>query len=646
MSTPAPGQTTPVPPTAPPAPTPLARLPLPVASTRQTRAATWRLLRERRGRLAATSAVLLLAAVCGLATPALLGVLVDQVVEGAQTSDLVAVAAGLLGAGLATATLGMVGRVMLATLCETALADLREDVLDAALALPVARVEAAGSGDVVSRVSGDVEAVSDAITGVLPAVVSAALTIALTLVGLGALDWRFAVAAVVAVPLQAGALRWFLRRSGPVYRTVRVAEAERTEQVIETVTARRTVVSLGLSAAHEQLVADRSRRAIDLSLHATGLLARFYNQLNLAELVGLSGVLSVGWWLVGSGAASIGAATTAALFFYRLFDPIGTVLGQVDELQKAGAGLARLFGLTGSRATEQTTATTRAALTAGAHGSLGAAASAGEPASAALPDPGSGVVVLDSVSFSYGERQVLDEVSLTVHAGEQVAVVGASGAGKTTLAALVLGIHPPGSGRITVGGTWPPPPGTTVLVSQQVHVFCGTLADDLRLADPTADDARLLAALDRVGATWAADLGLETPVGAGGHELTADQAQQLALARLVLADPVLAVLDEATAEAGSGSASVLDEAARAALEGRSAIVVAHRLSQAASADRVVVLDAGRVVEEGTHDDLVHAGGTYARLWEAWSSGRDESPQVTRPRSEIFEESSNQGRLEG
>lgn len=616
MSAPA---TAPVPPT-----TPTPHVPLPVASTRETRAATWRLLRERRGRLAATSAVLLLAAVCGLATPALLGVLVDQVVEGAQTSDLVAVAAGLLGAGLATAALGMVGRVMLATLCETALADLREDVLDSALALPVARVEAAGSGDVVSRVSGDVEAVSDAITGVLPAFTSAALTIALTLVGLGALDWRFALAAVVAVPLQAGALRWFLRRSGPVYRTVRVAEAERTEQVIETVTARRTVVSLGLGAAHEQLVADRSRRAIGLSLHATGLLARFYNQLNLAELVGLSCVLSVGWWLVGSGAASIGAATAAALFFYRLFDPIGTVLGQVDELQKAGAGLARLFGLTGSRATEQTTATTRAA----------------------LPDPGSGVVVVDRVSFSYGERQVLDEVSLTVHAGEQVAVVGASGAGKTTLAALVLGIHPPGSGRITVGGTWPPQPGTTVLVSQQVHVFCGTLADDLRLADPTADDARLLTALDTVGATWAADLGLDTPVGAGGHELTADQAQQLALARLVLADPVLAVLDEATAEAGSGASSVLDEAARAALEGRSAIVVAHRLSQAASADRVVVLDAGRVVEEGSHDDLVHAGGTYARLWQAWSSGRDESSQVTRPRAGIFEESSNQGRLEG
>ncbi|ACZ23620.1 ABC-type multidrug transport system, ATPase and permease component [Sanguibacter keddieii DSM 10542] len=597
--------------------------PLPVATTRQTRRAMWQLLRVRRARLAATSAVLLLAAVCGLATPALLGVLVDHVVEGEPTSSLVTVAVGLLLAGLAAAGLGMVGRVMLATLCEGALADLREDVLGAAVALPVARVDAAGTGDVVSRVSGDVEAVSEAITGVLPAFTSAALTIALTLVGLGALDWRFAVAAVVAAPLQAFALRWFLARSGPVYREVRVAEAERTEQVIETVSARRTVVSLGLGARHEQLVADRSRRAIGLSVHATRLLTRFYNQLNAAELVGLASVLTVGYWLVGEGTATVGAATAAALFFYRLFDPIGTVLGQVDELQKAGAGLARLFGLTLlTSSSEEEPASGRASARATSEPSSPEPSSS-EPSSSepsSPPAPGSPLVVIDDVSFDYGERRVLDSVSLTVRAGEHVALVGASGAGKTTLASIVLGIHPPAAGSLTVAGQWPPPPRTTVLVSQQVHVFSGTLAEDLRLAAPEATDDELLAALARVGASWAPALGLETAVGAGGHELSADQAQQLALARLVLTDPPLAVLDEATAEAGSGSAASLDTAARAALEGRTAIVIAHRLSQAADADRVVVLDAGRVVESGSHQDLVEAGGTYARLWEAWVAG--------------------------
>jgi ATP-binding cassette subfamily C protein len=155
-------------------------------------------------------------------------------------------------------------------------------------------------------------------------------------------------------------------------------------------------------------------------------------------------------------------------------------------------------------------------------------------------------------------------------------------------------------------------------------VFAGTLAGDLRLARPEATGDELEAALERVGAlTWARALpdGLETPVGDGGHRLTATQAQQLALARLVLCGTPVAILDEATAEAGSSGARELEAAADRALEGRAALVVAHRLTQAAAADRIVVLDAGRVVEAGAHDELVGAGGRYAALWAAWSAAR-------------------------
>jgi ABC-type multidrug transport system fused ATPase/permease subunit len=157
-------------------------------------------------------------------------------------------------------------------------------------------------------------------------------------------------------------------------------------------------------------------------------------------------------------------------------------------------------------------------------------------------------------------------------------------------------------------------------VTQEVHVFAGPLADDLRLARPDAGDDELRAALAAVGALeWADALpnGLDTVIGDGGHALTVVQAQQLALARLVLADPPIAVLDEATAEAGSAGARVLDAAARKALEGRTGLVVAHRLSQAATVDLVVVLDEGRVVEQGSHAELVAAGGRYAALWAAW-----------------------------
>jgi len=235
-------------------------------------------------------------------------------------------------------------------------------------------------------------------------------------------------------------------------------------------------------------------------------------------------------------------------------------------------------------------------------------------------------VELRGIGHRYrGGPPVLADVELRIGPGERVALVGASGAGKTTLAAVLAGALEPTAGQVLVDGI----PGgqlpgrglrdQVALVSQEVHVFAGTLADDVRLGRPDADDAEVQAALASVGARWVTALpdGLATRVGDGGRALTAPQAQQLALARLVLADPPVAVLDEATAEAGSAGARELEEAAFAATAGRTTLVVAHRLTQAVRADRVVVLEAGRVVEEGTHADLVAAGGRYAALWAAW-----------------------------
>lgn len=209
-------------------------------------------------------------------------------------------------------------------------------------------------------------------------------------------------------------------------------------------------------------------------------------------------------------------------------------------------------------------------------------------------------------------------------------MVGPSGAGKTTLGALVAGIHRPSTGAVLLGGvdvTELDPDSLrrqVGLVTQEVHVFAGTLADDLRLAAPGAGDDDLVAALATVGALgWVQALpdGLATIVGEGGRSLTVTQAQQVALARLVLADPPVAVLDEATAEAGSAGARVLEAAADAALAGRTALVIAHRLTQAAAADRILVLDKGHAVEAGTHDQLVATGGVYAGLWAAWTGAR-------------------------
>jgi ATP-binding cassette subfamily C protein len=337
------------------------------------------------------------------------------------------------------------------------------------------------------------------------------------------------------------------------------------------------------------------------SVRVVRLQTGFFGRLNIAEYVGAAAVLITGFWLVRSGTATVGTASAAALYFINLFGPVNSALFQLDTVQSSGAALARLVGVLDVPA-------------------------GGQPATTAVPVDGS--VKLSQVRHAYPDGpEVLHDIHLDVAAGSRIALVGATGAGKSTLAKLVSGVHRPTEGTVHIGGVEPDSAlarSSVALVTQEVHVFAGPLADDLRLARPSASEDELRAALRTVGALdWALALpdGLDTVVGTVGHTLTVVQSQQLALARLVLADPPVAVLDEATAEAGSAGARVLDGAALRALEGRTGLMVAHRLTQAATADLVVVLDRGRIVEQGTHDELVAAGGTYAHLWAAWQHNR-------------------------
>jgi ATP-binding cassette subfamily C protein len=581
---------------------------LPVATGPETRAAVRRLLRPHRWRLVATAVVLLAAATAALAVPALLGLVVQVATDGGSTGALAWCAGAIVVACVVAASLGAVGRSLLAGVTEQSLAALREDVVDRALHLPAAAIEAAGEGDVVSRVSGDVEAVGDAATGVLPAVTGAAFAVVVTFAGLGALDWRFAVGALAAVPLQVWSLRRFRRRTPAVYAAARTAEGARAEALLQTVHGAPTALALREADARLTAVADASRVAIATELRGVGHVGRFANGLNLAEACGLAGVLVAGYLLVTSGAVGIGAATAAALFFHRLFGPMGVLLFQVDELARAGAGLARLVGVAQAPA---------------------AVPAAGDMA----PAPRAPAVDVTSAGFAYHpDRPVLADVTLHIAPGEHVALVGTSGAGKSTLARLVTGTLAPSTGTVTVGGdpattVHARHPGRVVLVDQDVHTFAGPLADDLRLADPEADDDRLAAALDAVGATWWADLpdGLATVLGPDGTMLRADRAQQIALARVLLADPPVLVLDEATADLPRSQQAALDTAMDALLAGRTAVVVAHRLDQAVRADRVVVLAAGRVVQDGPPAGLLAADGAFRDLWTAWAGARTAVP---------------------
>jgi ATP-binding cassette subfamily C protein len=573
---------------------------LPTATPAATRTAVRALLRPRRRQLLAAFGVLVVATATGLLVQPLVGRIVDVVAgqDGprAAVAAITETAALLAAVAVAQGALTALGLALVSRLGESALADLRERFVERVFGLPLERVERAGSGDLTARVTGDVTQVAEAVRNALPELARSVLAIVLTLGALALLDWRFLLAALVAVPVQAHTARWYVRRALPVYADGRVAGGALQQQLLDTIGGASTVRSLRAEAAHAERVAGRSMAAVELTMRGVRLVLSFYSRLHIAEYAGLVAILVTGFLLVRDGSATIGTATAAALYFHNLFGPINSALVLLDDAQSATAALARLVGVT----------------------SLPTDAGPARPRSA--DGQGPGTVEVTSLEHAYDEgHPVLHGVDLTIAPGERVALVGASGAGKTTLAKLVAGVHRPTAGLVRASG------GPVALVTQEVHVFAGPLSDDLRLARPGATDAEIDDALRRVGALdWVRGLpeGPATVVGEGGHRLTAAQRQQLALARLVLAAPAVAVLDEATAEAGSAGARVLDAAIEGAVGDGTALIVAHRLSQAATADRVVVMDGGRIVEHGTHDHLRAAGGRYAELWTAWSADRD------------------------
>lgn len=577
---------------------------LPVASGVEVRAALTGLVRPFRVRAIAALLALVAGAAVSLVTAPLLGRIVDLVVDGQGPDAVTAPVLLLVVVAIAQGLLAVLGVALVARVGENMLADLRERFVERALGLPLQRIESAGAGDLTSRAGEDVALVGEAVREAVPDFARAALTIGLTLVGLAVLDWRFMVAALLAVPVQVVTARWYLRRSSPMYALQRRYAGAQQQQLLDTVGGVRTVRALGLADDHARRVRTRTEDVVTTERRVVRLQTGFFGRLNVAEFIGVAGVLTAGFLLVRSGTASIGTASAAALYFINLFGPINAVLFLLDTAQSAAASLGRIVGVV----------------------NLPAAGTVDEPRTAS-----DGSVRVKGLGHAYVEgHDVLDGVDLDVEPGTRVALVGASGAGKTTLATLVAGVHRPVRGAIEIGGvpldSHDPDRlrASVALVTQEVHVFAGPLADDLRLARADATDAELRAALDAVGATgWVDALpdGLATEVGSGGHTLTVVQAQHLALARLVLADPLVAVLDEATAEAGSAGARSLEEAAERALAGRTGLLVAHRLTQAAGADLVVVLEAGRVVEQGTHDELLAERGRYHGLWAAWTDSR-------------------------
>ncbi|MFL6099860.1 MAG: ABC transporter ATP-binding protein [Actinomycetales bacterium] len=578
---------------------------LPVATSTEVRSEARRLFRQHRTAMTVVLLLHALAALAGLIAPPVLGHLVQLLSDHRlTTSDADRFVLLLAGAVVLQAVLTRYARYTSFVLGERVFATLRETFVRQVLALPLSTVERAGTGDLVARTTNDVDALSETVRFAVPSVLVAAVTTVLTVGATLTAGPLVALPVFVGVPILWLSTRWYLRRAPEGYLAERAAYAELNGTITESVDGARTVDALGLS---ERRVA-RTRRdlatAYGIERYTLGLRQIYFPTVDLAFLLPVSLCLSWGGFLVLHGRADVASVTAVTLYVVQLVEPLDELLSWLDEVQVGASSLARIIGV--------------------------AKVPPDRTPSGAVPVDES--IEARDASFAYRDgHDVLHGVSLSLAPGERLAMVGPSGAGKSTLGRLLAGIHPPRAGRVTVGGV----PlvdlslehlrGSVALVTQEHHVFVGTLADNLRIARPAASTAQLSAALGSVEALgWATALpdGLETHVGAGGVQLTPPQAQQLALARLVLADPHTLVLDEATSLLDPRAARHLERTLSAVLEGRTVVAIAHRLHTAHDADRVAVVEDGEITELGSHDELLASGGAYAALWRSWQHQPD------------------------
>jgi ABC-type multidrug transport system fused ATPase/permease subunit len=578
---------------------------LPVADAHDVRRYLAGLFRRRRRTILVALGLHVLAAAAGLAAPRLLGDLVQSVHDGTTVHHVDQVAIMLAGFLLLQTVLTRYARLRSQVFGEQVIAELREDFVDNALDLPIGVVESAGSGDLLTRTSRDIEQLSWSVRWALPEWVIAVITSVMIVVGAVLVGWWVLLPCLLGVPPLAIALRWYLKRAKDGYLWEGRTYSAINSSLTETVEGARTVEALGLERTRIERVDADIAESYRAERYTLSLRTRFFPSVETAYLIPTVATLLFGGWLYLHGHASLGDVTAATLYMQALIDPVDRMVSILDELQVGGASLARLLGV--AQVPEDRVATGRT------------------PIDEKLDAQG--------VRFSYaGDRDVLHGIDLSVGIGERIAMVGPSGAGKSTLGRLLAGIHPPRTGSVTVGsvGLTELPlhelRGHVALVTQEHHVFVGSLRDNLALALDTpldrdgADDARLYDALASVDAAdWVRALpdGLSTVVGSGGAELTAAQAQQVALARLVLADPHTLVLDEATSLIDPRAARHLERSLAAVLHGRTVIAIAHRLFSAHDADRVAVVEDGRITEFGPHHELVEAGGSYADLWASW-----------------------------
>jgi len=562
-----------------------------------------RLLRPYRRAIVLATALLVAQTACLLAGPALVKHGIDAGLRRHDVGALNVSAVLYLAVALLALYLGRLVILKVARVGETFLRDLRGRVFRHLVSLGMDFFEREKTGRLVSRMTSDIDALQELVSQGLVMFVQNGLIFVGAVIAVFVLSPVLAACILIIVPPVAIASRWFRRESNRAYLEVRERIGQNLATLQEGLAGVRVVQAFARERAFSRRFRETNEAQYDANLETVRISARYFPIVELTGVAGIAVIVGMGGYFTERGIVTVGTVAAFVLYLNNLFEPIQQLSQLYNTVQSAGAALHKLFGLldTGTSVDER----------------LGA-----------VDLPARGVLEVQRVSFAYTDEVVLHDVSLRIEPGERLALVGSTGAGKSTLAKLLVRFYDPREGVVRYDGvdlrdaTLRSLRERIVVVPQEGFLFAGTIRDNVRIGRSDATDAEVSDAIDALGLRerfGALPEGLDTEVRERGSRLSAGERQLVSLVRAALADPAALVLDEATSNLDPGTERAVEHALERLMEGRTVVVVAHRLSTAARADRIAVIDEGRLAELGTHDELLARGGRYARLYAAWDA---------------------------